>query len=157
MVDVPLEDVVNEAIERIEDQLAAKDQKVVIHVPKNLTALCDQDQIRRVLINLIHNAIKWSPPGGKITVSADSHGDEITVQVLDEGPGVPDDHVERIFERFYQVDSSRSGSEGTGLGLAICKHIVEAHGGRIWAVGKSQAGGGLFVFTLANANESNET
>jgi two-component system phosphate regulon sensor histidine kinase PhoR len=103
------------------------------------------------MLNLIHNAIKWSPVGGTITLRATESGDEVTVMVLDQGPGVPDDQVDRIFERFYQVDSSRSGTEGTGLGLAICKHIVEAHGGRIWAEGRSRAGGGRFLFTLASA------
>ena len=58
--------------------------------------------------------------------------------IFDKGPGVPDDLRQRVFERFYQVDASRSGDEGTGLGLAICKHIIEAHGGRVWAEGKSQ-------------------
>ncbi len=77
----------------------------------------------------------------------------MTIQVVDEGPGVPDDQVERIFERFYQTNSSRSGGEGTGLGLAICKHIVEAHGGNIWAVGQSQTKGAKFLFTLGRAEE----
>ncbi|MCA9726005.1 MAG: hypothetical protein KC452_11950, partial [Kurthia sp.] len=62
-------------------------------------------------------------------------------------PGVPEEHVQRIFERFYQVDQARSRGEGTGLGLAICKHIVEAHDGRIWAESNKQ-GGGRFFFTL---------
>jgi two-component system, OmpR family, phosphate regulon sensor histidine kinase PhoR len=77
--------------------------------------------------------------------------DEVTFAVLDNGPGVPDAHTDRIFERFYQVDASRSGGEGTGLGLAICKHIVEAHGGRIWAEGNGSGGGGRFLFTLPRA------
>jgi signal transduction histidine kinase len=73
--------------------------------------------------------------------------------VLDNGPGVAEDHRERIFERFYQVDLSRSGGEGTGLGLAICKHIVEAHGGRIWAESNANGGGGKFLFTLPGVTE----
>jgi signal transduction histidine kinase len=73
--------------------------------------------------------------------------------VLDNGPGVPPDAVERVFERFYQVDASRTGHDGTGLGLAICRHIVEAHGGRIWAEPNTSGGGGRFMFTLLNANE----
>jgi len=153
MVDVPLRELVEDAVERMEDQAAEKDLKIVDDVPKKRYVLCDWDQIRRVLVNLIHNAIKWSPPGGKISIETRNGGDEITVIVSDEGPGVPDDQVERIFERFYQVDASRSGKEGTGLGLAICKHIVEAHGGRIWAEGRSYANGGRFMFTLAAAED----
>jgi two-component system phosphate regulon sensor histidine kinase PhoR len=156
MVDVPLRDLVEDAVERMEEQAAAKELKIVHDVPKKRYVLCDWDQIRRVLINLIHNAIKWSPPNGKITIEAHNGGDEITLIVSDEGPGVPDDQVERIFERFYQVDSSRSGNEGTGLGLAICKHIVEAHGGQIWAEGKTQAKGGRFLFTLAAAENHDD-
>ncbi len=156
MVDVPLRELVEDAVERMEEQASAKELKIIPDLPKKRYVLCDWDQIRRVLVNLIHNAIKWSPPNGKITVEARNGGDEITIIVSDEGPGVPDDQVERIFERFYQVDSSRSGNEGTGLGLAICKHIVEAHGGRIWAEGRSQAKGGCFLFTLAAAENHDD-
>jgi two-component system phosphate regulon sensor histidine kinase PhoR len=84
-------------------------------------------------------------------------GDEVVVSVFDNGPGVPDAQVDRIFERFYQVDASRSGHEGTGLGLAICKHIVVAHGGRIWAEGNGQGAGGRFKFTLLSADNTIET
>jgi two-component system, OmpR family, phosphate regulon sensor histidine kinase PhoR len=157
MVDVPLRHLVEDAVERMEEQAAAKELKIIRDVPKRQDVMCDWDQIRRVLVNLIHNAIKWSPPNGKITVEARNGGDEITLTVSDEGPGVPDDQVERIFERFYQVDSSRSGNEGTGLGLAICKHIVEAHGGQIWAEGNSHVKGGCFKFTLFAAEDYPET
>ncbi len=148
MVEVPLVDIVEDAIERMLDQSDTKELEIVHDVSKELVALCDSDKIRRVLVNLIHNAIKWSPPGETISVGARQEGDEIVVNVSDNGPGVPDEFTQRIFERFYQVDTSRSMSEGTGLGLAICKHIVEAHGGRIWAEGNSKQGGGRFFFTL---------
>ncbi len=154
MIEVPLIEIVENAIERMEEQAVAKEIHIVHHVPKKQMVLCDWDQIRRVLLNLIHNAIKWSPRGTTITVQTTSTDDEVTVEVVDEGPGVPDEQVDRIFERFYQVDSSRSGNEGTGLGLAICKHIVEAHGGRVWAEGNSVAKGGKFLFTLARGDDS---
>ncbi len=147
----PLRELVEDAIERMEDQADAKDIKIVHDISKKHYVLCDWDQIRRVLSNLIHNAIKWSPPGSTISIHAINGGDEVTIEVEDEGPGVPEDQVDRIFERFYQTDASRSGNEGTGLGLAICKHIVEAHDGRIWAEPNSQVKGGHFKFTLANA------
>lgn len=143
-----LRPLVEDAIDRMEDQSSLKDIRIVHDVSKKLRVWGDWDLVRRVIINLLHNAVKWSPRNSKITISASAASDEVTVQVLDEGPGVPDDQVERIFERFYQVDSSRAGGEGTGLGLAICKHIVEAHGGRIWAVGQGQGKGGKFLFTL---------
>lgn len=153
MFDVPLVELVNEAIENVRDQGDAKDLSIVNHVPQKMQVLCDRDLAKRVLVNLIHNAIKWSPKGEAITLNAVNGADEVTVSVLDNGPGVPDNQTERIFERFYQVDASRSGHEGTGLGLAICKHIVEAHGGRIWAEGNGQGSGGRFLFTLLSAEE----
>jgi two-component system phosphate regulon sensor histidine kinase PhoR len=152
MVEVPLKSLVDEAIERLEDQSESKDLKIVHDVPGEIQVLCDPDQTRRVLVNLLHNAVKWSPQGETINVRAVNGGDEVIVSVVDHGPGVPDDQVERIFERFYQVDPSRSKQGGTGLGLAICKHIVEAHDGRIWAEGNSQSPGGRFMFTLPSAN-----
>lgn len=151
MVETSLPMMVNEAVERMEDQALAKDLNIASTVSAELLVLADADQVRRVLLNLIHNAIKWSPQGGTITVNAELRADEVVVSVLDNGPGVPEDQTERIFERFYQVDQARSGGEGTGLGLAICKHIIEAHGGAIWAEGNQNGGGGIFRFTLALA------
>jgi two-component system, OmpR family, phosphate regulon sensor histidine kinase PhoR len=152
MVDVPAELLVDEAIERLRDQSEFKSIAITGIVPEGIQVLCDRDQARRVLINLIHNAIKWSPPGETIRVEVRDGEDEVTFAVIDNGPGVPDDHTERIFERFYQVDPARSKGDGSGLGLAICKHIVEAHGGRIWAEGNSHGGGGRFLFTLPKAD-----
>jgi two-component system phosphate regulon sensor histidine kinase PhoR len=153
MVPVSVVKMVEDAIERISDMSGEKSIEVVHDISNKHVVLCDRDKIRRVLVNLIHNAIKWSPPGETITlhskVKADT--DEIVIDVLDNGPGVADDQVTRIFERFYQADSSRSISEGTGLGLAICKHIVEAHGGVIGAKGNSKRQGGRFYFSLPKA------
>ncbi len=158
MIDVPLEPLITELIGRLEDQIDAKNLTMSTEVPDGVYGLADQDQVRRVLVNLIHNAIKWSPEGKTLRVTAEPAGDEVVVSVLDEGPGVPDEHTERIFERFYQVDPSRSAGEGTGLGLAICRHIVEAHGGRIWAEGNNGGTrGGTFRFTLAAAEAAPTT
>ncbi|GAB4528166.1 MAG: hypothetical protein OHK0046_46690 [Anaerolineae bacterium] len=157
LVEVPLTELVDDAMERMVDLSSQYDVKIVRHVPEKLRVLCDRDLAQRVLVNLIHNALKWSPRGDAVTISAGNGGDEITISVLDNGPGVPEDQVDRIFERFYQVDASRSGGEGTGLGLAICRHIVEAHGGRIWAESNKDGGGGRFRFTLLSADTDHET
>jgi two-component system phosphate regulon sensor histidine kinase PhoR len=149
-----LVDLVAEAMERMEDRAEAANIRLVRHVPDRLRVLCDRDLVQRVLVNLIHNAVKWSPAGEAITVNATNGGDEIKISVLDNGPGVPSDAVDRIFERFYQIDASRSVGEGTGLGLAICRHIVEAHGGRIWAESNADGGGGRFLFTLLSVDDS---
>ena len=154
MIPVPVYEMVDEAIERVYDQSEAKEVDIVHDVSKKMVVLCDRDKARRVLINLIHNAVKWSPPGETITVHAHNDDEEVVINVMDNGPGVAPEQTERIFERFYQVDASRSGGEGTGLGLAICKHIVEAHGGRIWAESNKQQPGGRFYFTLPRAEES---
>lgn len=156
LVEVPLKGLVDDAIERMDDQSDAKELKLMHDVSDGLQVLCDPDQARRVLVNLLHNAVKWSPPGETVSVHAVNGADEVTISVIDHGPGVPDDQVERIFERFYQVDPSRSGHGGTGLGLAICKHIVEAHDGRIWAEGNSKEPGGRFMFTLPSAEDVTE-
>lgn len=157
MIEVPLIEVVNEAVERLSNQMAAKQLKVVRHVPEKINVLCDRDLMQRVLMNLLHNAMKWSPLDEAVTISAITDRDEVVISVFDNGEGVADDQVDRIFERFYQVDASRSINDGTGLGLAICKHIVVAHGGRIWAEGNSKGGGGHFKFTLLSAETTPET
>ncbi len=156
LVKTPLNQVVDEAIDRLESQAETKQLSIVSHVPQKLSVLCDADQLKRALANLLHNAIKWSPPRDAVTITAAEDGDEVIVTVFDNGPGVAEDARERIFERFYQADVSRSGDEGTGLGLAICKHIIEAHGGRIWAEGNSQGKGGQFLFTVLKADEEVE-
>jgi two-component system phosphate regulon sensor histidine kinase PhoR len=149
---VPLAEMVTEAVERMVEHAANHDITLKSKVPDDFNVLCDRDLSRRVIVNLIHNAIKYAPEDSKVTITAADAGEYIIITVSDEGPGVPADQTERIFERFYQVDSSRSGKEGTGLGLAICKHIIEAHGGRIWAEPVEDAGGGRFSFSLLNAD-----
>lgn len=156
LIDEPLVEIVGEAVERLSEKLEQKQLTVVQHIPQKMRVLCDREHIRRVLINLISNAIKWSPNDESITISATRDNEEVRVSVFDNGPGVPDDQRERIFERFYQVDPARTGKDGSGLGLAICKHIVEAHGGKIWAEGNSQGGGGRFLFTLLDTSDESD-
>jgi len=110
--------------------------------------LADPDAMNQVFGNLIENALKYGKSGKRIRVGARKLDAEVEFSVQDFGPGIPFDHLERIFERFYRVDKARSReSGGTGLGLAIVKHIVQAHGGRIWA--ESELGSGAtFRFTL---------
>jgi two-component system phosphate regulon sensor histidine kinase PhoR len=105
------------------------------------TVVADPDALRQVLGNLFDNAIRYTPDGGSIEVSAESSAGGTRLAVHDSGQGIPDDHLPRIFERFYRVDPSRSREEGgTGLGLAIVKHLVEAHGGRVEVTSERGAG-----------------
>jgi two-component system, OmpR family, phosphate regulon sensor histidine kinase PhoR len=109
----------------------------------------DSGRILQVLVNLIHNAVKFTQPGGEIIVSAFPRENEVVFTVKDTGVGIPVDDLTRIFERFYKADRSRSGG-GTGLGLSIARHMVESHGGRIW-VESEQNIGSTFYFTLPTA------
>ncbi len=106
----------------------------------------DEARIEQVLVNLIHNAIKFTLPGGRINISAKADGDKLIVSVSDTGVGISEDDLPRVFERFYKADRARAGG-GTGLGLAIAKHVVEAHGGRI-RVESVEGRGATFSFTL---------
>jgi len=98
-----------------------------------LQILAHRGRLEQVLINLLDNAIKYSPPGGKVVLSADLVDGKVRIRVADNGPGIPAAALPRLFERFYRVDAGRSRDEGgTGLGLAIVKHIVQLHGGKVW-------------------------
>jgi two-component system phosphate regulon sensor histidine kinase PhoR len=109
----------------------------------------DLQRLEQVLVNLIHNAVKFTRAGGEIVLLAEKGNGEVRFAVRDTGIGIPEEDVPRIFERFYRVDRSRTGS-GTGLGLSIAKHIVEAHGGKIWADSVERQGS-AFYFTIPAA------
>lgn len=118
---------------------------------KILLVRADAARLRDVLQNLTDNAIQYTPEGGRITVSAEAGNGEVVFTVADNGIGIPQSDQERIFERFYRVDEARSREVGgTGLGLAIAKHIVEAHGGRIWVESKVGEGSN-FHFSVSAA------
>lgn len=105
----------------------------------------DPDALRQIFRNLLENAIRYTPKDGSVTVRAVREGAGVRISVSDTGSGIPSDHVPRIFERFYRVDPSRARAQGgTGLGLAIVKHLVENHGGRIWA--ESALGRGTTIY-----------
>ncbi len=106
----------------------------------------DKSRLEQVLVNLIHNAVKFTKPGGEVTLIAQAGQDCARFAVRDSGIGIPAESLSRIFERFYRVDRSRTGS-GTGLGLSISKHIVEAHGGKIWAE-SDEGRGSTFYFEI---------
>jgi two-component system phosphate regulon sensor histidine kinase PhoR len=108
----------------------------------------DGDRLGQALLNLLHNAVKFSSPGSTVTVRVTPGETEVTVAVEDHGQGIPASALPRVFERFYKVDRARTrGAGGTGLGLAIARHVVEAHGGRIWAE-STEGAGSTFSFAL---------
>lgn len=132
--------------------------RVQVEIPGGLPLLsADPRRIEQVLLNLLENAQKFSPPGRLIRLQAERQGREVVIAVSDEGPGVPAAERERVFERFYQIARPHTRNVGgSGLGLAICKALVEAHGGRIW-VDAAPGGGARFAFVLpALPNEEDE-
>jgi two-component system, OmpR family, phosphate regulon sensor histidine kinase PhoR len=116
-------------------------------------AEADPLRIEQVIANLVDNAIKYSPHGGEIRVRVEANtGDELVVTVADQGQGVPPQHVQHLFERFYRVDAEGRRVKGVGLGLYICKSLVESHGGRIWVDSEPERGS-TFAFTLPTLAE----
>ena len=123
--------------QRVADDLGArareKNVTVANEVPSGLTARADANRLQQVLFNLIENAIKYGRRSGRVTIGGKSSADKIEIFVRDDGPGIPAEARDRVFERFYRVDRARSrDTGGTGLGLSIVKHIVQAHGGEVW-------------------------
>jgi len=125
-----------------------KGVKLINELPE-LTASADANRLEQVLANLVDNAIKYGRAQGHVTVGGKELDDgKLEIFVSDDGPGIPAESLDRVFERFYRVDKARSRDQGgTGLGLAIVKHIVQAHGGEVWAASESGKGA-TFFFTL---------
>ena len=138
-----------EAVERIQPYAERVELSVRID-PLHQTGarVCADDRrVGQVLANLLDNAVKFTPPSGCIEVGARPAGEFVEVWVTDTGIGIEPDQLLRIFERFYKIDVSRAG-RGTGLGLAICKHLIQAHGGKVWAESPGPGRGASFRFTL---------
>ena len=140
---------VQSCIETTQRPAAEKNLRISVNLQDSLPDIAaDRRRLAEVLQNLLDNAIQYTPPGGQIMVAASANGNEVTFTVTDTGIGIPKADQPRIFERFYRVDVARSREVGgTGLGLSIAKHLVEAHGGRIWV--DSEIGrGSQFHFTV---------
>lgn len=137
-------------VERMLPQAERAGLTLTAELPADLPpVMADAERIQRVMTNLLHNAIKFTPAGGRIVVSAQRETGKVVIAVNDTGVGIAEEDLSRIFERFYKADRARS-SGGTGLGLAIAKHIVQAHRGQIWV--KSVEGrGSTFYFSLPTA------
>ena len=151
-----VEEIIHRPIERMRLQAERSGLSIESRMEGELPKVqVDLPRIQQVLINLIHNAIKFTPPGGKISIVVCRENDQILFKIADSGIGIPANELERIFERFYKSDRSRSGG-GTGLGLSISKHIIEAHGGKIWA--QSDPGNGSeFCFSIPAVNDASST
>ncbi len=140
---------VQDAMDDLQARALARDVTLDNKVPGSLVVLADSDRIRQVVSNLLDNAIKYGRAGGRTTVVGSNLDDgRLEISVADDGPGIPKDAQERIFERFYRVDKARSREQGgTGLGLAIVKHVIQAHGGEV-RVESEQGVGSKFIIVL---------
>lgn len=154
---INLRDVIKDVVENL--QYKAKKEKVSLKtdIPQNVLVSADPNQIKQVLINLIENAIKYNVEGGKVTVGIKSYSKDesrVLIYVKDTGIGISQQYIERVTERFFRVDKSRSREEGgTGLGLAIVKHIMEAHDEEFFIKSTPKVGS-TFSFTLSKVNHT---
>jgi two-component system phosphate regulon sensor histidine kinase PhoR len=146
--DVDLGRLAEASAERL--RLFAERQGVTIVVavePGMPTMRGDEARLGQVFINLVHNAVKFSPEGGEVRVDVRRDGDQARASVTDHGIGIAKADRARVFERFYKVDRARVRGGGTGLGLSIARHVVRGHGGRIW-VESEEGSGSTFIFEL---------
>jgi signal transduction histidine kinase len=138
-----LEDAVSEAIAPLREEASGKGVTLGLDI-EAMELRADAMAVRQIVSNLVENAVRYTPSGGRVTVFSRSDNGGLVLGVRDTGSGIPVEHLPRVFERFYRVDPARSrAAGGTGLGLAIVKHLVEAHGGTVRA--ESQPGRGTTV------------
>ncbi len=148
---VAVTDLVKAALKRLGRQYEEKGVALTSNLPPTLSPVrVDTDRMGQVLINLLGNALQYTPKGGSVDISVEQKGSEVYVSVKDNGVGIPPEHLPHIFDRFYRVDKSRSrrAGGGSGIGLTIARSLVEAHGGKIWAVSDGKGKGSTFIFTL---------
>jgi len=151
LTDRPLHPVLQSAIELTQVQAAKKQITVELDCPENLSARIDPEWLEQAVMNLIDNAVKYSPEGGTIHLQVKQTPDVLDISVRDDGCGIEKDHLSRIFERFYVVDKARSRKlGGTGLGLAIVKHVAQAHSGKV-SVKSAPGQGSTFTIHLPTA------
>ena len=147
--EAPVEELVEKVAMPFSGEAKYKNVNFTVDLPANLPAVhVDPDRIVQVLLNILGNALRYTPSGGKVTLSAVLAGDNIVFSIKDTGPGIAPEDLDNVFERFYRSDKSRTrAGGGTGLGLAIAKGLVEAHGGKIWAESRLKEGS-IFSFTV---------
>ena len=143
-----LSDLIEQVIDEFNSLLS--DKNISLEYEKSETmflAFIDQEKIQQVVRNLLNNALKFSPKGGKIELNLKQDLKELEFSIVDQGPGIPEDEFESIFDKFTQSRKTKTGAGGTGLGLSICREIITAHKGKIWAENHPQ-GGAIILFKI---------
>ncbi|MDR7416423.1 MAG: ATP-binding protein [Armatimonadota bacterium] len=148
-----LAEVLEGVLARLRPQFDDKGIELSVELPGDLPRVrADPDRVAQILTNLLGNALRYTPSGGRVMVRAWRTGGEVALAVSDTGIGIPPEHLPHVFDRFYRVDRSRSRrGGGTGIGLTIAKGLVELHGGQIWAESQGPGQGSTFTFTLPAA------
>jgi signal transduction histidine kinase len=143
---VAVDDLLLEIAEQARAQ--ANGRPIEVESERQLLINGDRDRLKQVLWNLVENALRYTPPGGPVRLSARGEVDQVAIAVRDEGPGIAAEHLPKLFERFYRVDPARSrATGGSGLGLAIVRHLVQAHGGTV-VVSSLPGEGTMFTIRL---------
>jgi histidine kinase len=148
---VPVSTLVSATIKRLNPEITRKKINLTNALPIDLPpVVVDEDRIAQVFVNLLVNAINYTPEGGKIQITGSKEADFVRVYITDTGIGIGSEHVPLVFDRFYRVDKSRSREHGggSGIGLTVTKSLVEAHGGTIRAESAGEGQGSTFSFTL---------
>ena len=149
---------VSRVVEDLQRSAAKKNTRLSFSVDPNLQVMADADLLEQIFLNLLENAVKYGKDGGHVSVHARHDGHEqVCISVSDDGPGIPPESLERIFERFFRIDKARSRAQGgTGLGLSIVKHIAQTLGGRVWVESKIGEGTTFFFTLKASAQNAVE-
>jgi signal transduction histidine kinase len=149
METIDVSTLVTEVVEQFRAQAGSRSLTITSDLPGGLTVHADRDRLAQVLGNYLSNAIRYSPDGSDIAISAHRANDENTVAVRDHGPGLTAEQRGHVFERFYRIDPSRSRAlGGSGIGLAIVRALVDAMGGRAWAESEGLGTGSTFLLSL---------
>jgi two-component system phosphate regulon sensor histidine kinase PhoR len=152
VTNVPVERIIDQALSAVEPQVAQRKVTVQVAIPEQLAVRADPKALDHIMVNLIDNGVKYGRPDGNVWVEARTVGDDVRIEVRDDGPGIADKHRARVFERFYRADPSRSREAGgTGLGLSIVKHLVESMGGDV-GVEPNSPQGSIFWLRLRRAH-----
>jgi len=144
---------IQSVVDRLSLQFEDKGVSLQTNIPTNLpNVLVDEDRITQVLLNLVGNALQFTPPDGSVTINANQQATNVQFTISDTGIGIPPERLPNLFTRFYRVDKSRSRSAGgSGIGLTIARYLIEAHGGSIHATSQGADTGSQFIFTLPTA------